>query len=99
MRNSARPGGDTGPDTYVSINEVCRRFSFSRQTFYRMLGDPEEDLAELVVRVPPETGRIRVPLRAFEAWLKARARKGLRGLSPGALGESPRTPNPRRHSD
>lgn len=58
-------------DTYASITQVCKQFSVSRRTFYRMLArDPA--LAELVVRIPPKTGRIRVPLRRFEQWLRER---------------------------
>ena len=35
-----------------------------------MLGR-EPELADLVVRIPPETGRIRVPLLQFESWLSS----------------------------
>ena len=59
---------DAEPDTYASINEACRRFGISRRTFYRMLAE-EPTLARLVVRIPPGTGRIRVPLKRFEQWL------------------------------
>ena len=58
------------PDTYLSINQTCERFGISRRTFYRMLEDPS--LADLVVRIPPGTGRIRVPLKRFERWLLER---------------------------
>lgn len=67
------------PDTFVSIDELCRRFGFSRQTFYRMLGDPEGGLDEVAVRVPPPHGRIRVPVRRFEVWLRARQAGRSRG--------------------
>ncbi|MEZ6184086.1 MAG: helix-turn-helix domain-containing protein [Planctomycetota bacterium] len=60
------------PDTYLSINEVCERFGLSRRTFYRMLADPRSGLAKVVVRIPPRTGRIRVPLKRFEKWLLER---------------------------
>jgi predicted DNA-binding transcriptional regulator AlpA len=60
------------PDLYLSINQACQAFSFSRSTFYRMLDDPRSGLREIVVRIPPETGRIRVPQAAFEAWLHQR---------------------------
>lgn len=62
------------PDRYLSINKACEAFSFSRSTFYRMLDDPSTGLRELVVRIPPETGRIRVPQAAFEAWLRQKRR-------------------------
>jgi len=61
---------DPKPDFYVSIREACDRFGISRRTFYRMLGR-EPELADLVVRIPPETGRIRVPLLQFESWLSS----------------------------
>lgn len=91
MRNTTKRPGEASPvpDTYVSINEVCRQFGFSRQTFYRMLADPDGGLGELVLRIPPRTGRIRVPVRRFEAWLLARREgKGPRGISSETLGES-----------
>ncbi len=62
-------------DRYLSINKACEAFSFSRSTFYRMLDDPDSGLRELVVRIPPETGRIKVPQAAFEAWLRQRRRR------------------------
>lgn len=60
------------PDTFVSVNEACRLFGVSRRTFYRMLADPEGGLDELVLRIPPKTGRYRVPVRRFEQWLRER---------------------------
>lgn len=73
MRSIQRTeGGDPGPDTYVAVNEACRRFGVSRRTFYRMLADPDAGLAEVVLRIPPRTGPYRVPVRAFEQWLRAR---------------------------
>ena len=60
------------PDTYVSVDAVCERFRFSRRSFYRWLALPETGLAEVVVRVPPPRGRIRVPVRRFEEWLRGR---------------------------
>ena len=59
------------PETYLSIDLACKQFGVSRRTFYRMLAR-EPGLAELVVRIPPKTGRIRVPLRRFEQWLRER---------------------------
>ena len=60
------------PDTYVSVNDACKRFGVSRRSFYRWLADPETGLANVVVRIPPGTGRIRVPVRRFEQWLRRR---------------------------
>lgn len=65
-------GADPGPDTYVGVNEACRRFGISRRTFYRMLAEADAGLAEVVLRIPPRTGPYRVPVRAFEQWLRAR---------------------------
>ena len=62
-------------DRYLSINQACEAFSFSRSTFYRMLDDPGSGLREIVVRIPPETGRIKVPQTAFETWLRQRRRR------------------------
>jgi len=59
------------PDTYLSINQTCARFGISRRTFYRLLAD-EPGLAALVIRIPPGSGRIRVPLNRFERWLLER---------------------------
>jgi hypothetical protein len=58
------------PDSYLTINEACELFALSRSTFYRMLRDVELGLGEIVVRVPPNTGRIRVPAKGFEDWLR-----------------------------
>jgi len=57
---------------YLTINQVCERYGISRSTFYRMLADPRSGLRGVVVRIPPPLGRIRVPVKAFEAWLKRR---------------------------
>ncbi len=62
-------------DRYLSINEACKAYSFSRSTFYRMLDDPDSDLREIVIRIPPETGRIKVPQAAFETWLRRKRRR------------------------
>ena len=59
------------PDTYLTVNEACARFGFSRRSFYRWLADPETGLCEVVVRIPPRTGRIRVPLLALERWFRS----------------------------
>ncbi len=59
------------PDHYVTVNQACARFSMSRSSIYRMLADPDSGLSAILVRIPPGTGRLRVPLRAFEAWLRA----------------------------
>lgn len=57
---------------YLTIKQVCERYGISRATFYRMLADPQSGLRGVVVRIPPPRGRIRVPVVAFEAWLKRR---------------------------
>lgn len=61
-----------GPDAYLSIDEACARFGISRRTFYRLLADPEGSLDRVVLRIPPRTGHIRVPIKRFEQWLRAR---------------------------
>ena len=57
---------------YIGLNTACRRFGMSRSTFYRMLDDPQCGLAEIVVRIPPGTGRIKIPVEAFEKFLTTR---------------------------
>jgi excisionase family DNA binding protein len=57
---------------YLTVNELCQRYGFSRATFYRMLADPQSGLRSLVMRIPPPRGRIRVPEDEFVAWLKRR---------------------------
>lgn len=59
-------------DTFVSIDEACRLFGISRRTLYRMLADRRGGLRKVVLRIPPGTGHIRVPVRRFEEWLRAR---------------------------
>ncbi len=63
------PSFGPDPDTYVAVNEVCQRFGISRRSFYRWLADPNTGLIDVVVRIPPGTGRIRVPLKRFEQWI------------------------------
>ena len=75
------------PDTYVSVNEACRRFGIARRTFYRMLAE-HPSLAEIALRIPPRTGRIRLPVKRFEAWLQAQQDPHPRGISDRPLGES-----------
>lgn len=60
------------PQHYLSVNELCRRYGISRTSFYRMRATPELGLAEILVRIPPPNGRIRVPVGAFEEWLRRR---------------------------
>lgn len=60
------------PDTFVSIDEACIIFGISRRTFYRLLADRRAGLDQVVLRIPPRTGHIRVPVRRFEEWLRAR---------------------------
>jgi hypothetical protein len=54
-------------EPYLSIDDVCKKFDISRTTFYELL--PAAEAAEVVVRVPPPTGVVRVPVVRFEAWL------------------------------
>jgi hypothetical protein len=68
-------------DRYVSVNEACAQFSISRATFYRMLDAPSSGLREIVIRVPPVTGHLRIPLNRFERWLQARPSTGRRGAA------------------
>ena len=73
-------------DTYVSVSGACAHFEMSRSTFYRMLRDPESHLDRIIIRVPPLRGRIRVPLKRFEKWLRDQSRGGggwSRGSSRG----------------
>ena len=77
--DSQRPNDDAG-DAYLSVRETCERFQISRATFDRMLSDSSSGLGEVIIRLPPVTGRVKVPLRAFEAWLRERRqRKQRRG--------------------
>jgi predicted DNA-binding transcriptional regulator AlpA len=66
-------------EQYLTVSETCERFEISRATFDRMLRDESSGLAEVIVRLPPVTGRVKVPLRAFEAWLRGRRQKRRRG--------------------
>jgi len=65
-------------ETYASVAEICRQYRFSRMTFYRMLNDPQSGLGEIVVRVPPVTGVVRVPRLAFDEWLRRPRRRASR---------------------
>jgi hypothetical protein len=72
-RESRRRPRDQGPasaplDTFLSVSETLRRFGISRSAFYDMVRNT--DLEHILVRVPPGTGRIRVPARRFEEWLR-----------------------------
>jgi predicted DNA-binding transcriptional regulator AlpA len=68
----AQPREPEPADAYLSIDEACARFGISRRTFYRLLADPEGGLDRVVLRIPPRTGHIRVPMKRFEQWLRAR---------------------------
>lgn len=57
----------TEPDTWVSVDEACARLTVSRSTFYRALRNETSGLSAIVRRIPPGTGRLRVPLRRLEA--------------------------------
>lgn len=71
-------------DTYLPVNEICKTFGIGRTTFYRMLADPHLGLSELVVRVPPDTGRLKVPRLAFEEWLRGYRSRRASPRRPGA---------------
>ena len=68
-------------DEFLTVREVCKLFGFSRATFFRMKADPKSGLAEIVLHIPPISGRIHVPRRAFEEWLRRPRRRRSRGLS------------------
>lgn len=68
----SRTKSTPAPDTYLSVNEACEQIGISRRSFYRWLADPRTGLAGVVVRIPPGTGRIRVPVRRFEQWVRGR---------------------------
>lgn len=75
LRATAAPPATTAaPAEYLSVNETCEKYGFSRGTFDRMLRDPKSGLVDVVVRVPPVTGRVKVPTVAFEAWLNGRGK-------------------------
>lgn len=57
-----------GVQQYLTVDETCELFRMSRSTFYELVRTT--DLSELLVRVPPPSGRLRVPSRDFERWLK-----------------------------
>ena len=57
-------------DTYETIDQTCERYNFSRRSFYRLLDNPE--VKKLIIRATPSSGGIRVPVRAFNDWLKSR---------------------------
>jgi hypothetical protein len=63
---------DNRPEKFLSINDVCDLYGVSRSTLYRMLRNPKSGLRDLVVRVPPGTGRIRIPARGFLELLEGR---------------------------
>lgn len=61
-------GSEDVEETWLSIDEVCKRGGFSRTTFYEMYN--HHGLDEICDRFPPYTGNIRVPLAEFVQWLK-----------------------------
>lgn len=54
---------------YISVREVCRRYSLSRSTFDREKDDPESGLKPLLTKV---RGRWKVPTARFDTWFKNR---------------------------
>lgn len=57
---------------YMTMKETAERYSVSVRTLGRMLADPSTGFADIVVRVPPVTGQVRVPVVAFERFLEER---------------------------
>lgn len=57
---------------FLTINEACVRYSMSRRTFCRVLADERSGLRSVGLRFP-SSGRIRVPIVEFEAWLRRKA--------------------------
>lgn len=77
-KEGARERAMSTTDSYASVAEICRHYRISRMTFYRMLNDPQSGLQELVIRVPPVVGVIRVPRLAFDEWLRRPRRRASR---------------------
>lgn len=69
---------------YLTVGETCKRFEISRATFDRMMRDERCTLRDVVIRVPPLTGRVKVPLREFEAWLREYQQRKRRGRPLGS---------------
>lgn len=67
------PESNTSERLFLSVNETCARYGIARSTFYRMLADPHLHLREVLVRIPPGSGRLKVPVRDFEAWFRRRS--------------------------
>jgi hypothetical protein len=70
--------GPQEPEAYVGVKEACRVFEISRRTFDRLLGDLDSGLSDIIVRIPPRTGRIKVPLRGFLLLMKKLGKRGYR---------------------
>ena len=88
----AAQGSPPADPEFLSVNETCARYGFSRGTFDRMLRDPSSGLSEVIVRVPPVTGRVKVPTVAFEERLKSRGGRAQRRPKRRARGlDSSRT--------
>lgn len=68
-------------DEFLTVKQICELFRFSRATFFRMKADPKSGLAEIVIHIPPISGPIKVPRRAFEEWLRRPRRRRGRGVS------------------
>lgn len=64
--------GDSNSE-FLSVNETCATFNFSRSTFYRMYEDPGLELKKFILRIPPVSGRLRIPKSEFIDWLKRRS--------------------------
>lgn len=66
---AAQPAGKP----YLTLTETAERYQVSRRTLARMMADPSSGLADIVVRVPPITGKVRVPVAAFEKLVEEKA--------------------------
>lgn len=74
-REALPPASDG--DRLLTISECCTACGISRQTFYNWLNDPSLGFAELVVRVPPPNGRLRIRESRLREWLDSgRTKRG-----------------------
>ena len=67
---AAQGAQPTAGKSYLTLKETAERYSVSRSTLARMMADPSTGFADIVVRVPPVTGQVRLPVMAFEKLLE-----------------------------